>query len=445
MKPITATGKLLFKTVSQALSDLHIDYQAASDRSVLVWNDTIRDADYFTSLQPWQVVNRIPMINLICRKAPFVRTVHRIGRFFPAHYNFIPRSFILPHQNVPFAQVLNSTRRRYIIKPDCGALGNGIQIIEPGKPFTPWTRLAVAQEYIESALIDGYKFDLRVYALVASTSPLRVYVYRNGIARFCSEPAASRTIFSELTNTAVNMKNPAASAASITKTIEEVFGRLKQQGVDVEKIWKEIDRVIALTMISVSGFIAHAANTKCPSAGYPRCFQVLGFDILLDKDWKPWVLEVNYRPSLEFGTQEERQMKVEMLKDVVRIAAPLEDVEALVRAREKTWTFVMWRSHMERNRSALEKAKQKRKIALQNSKFVKVYPTKGEHAAAWKNIMNVVQQMPNEVTDSYQMPRLVDYIPPQQRTPQPMAPIKQVDLQKSRRIVTPLKKTVKVA
>lgn len=442
MKPITATGKVLFKTVSQALVELNIDFEQQSGRSVLVWNDSIKDVDYFTSLQPWQVVNRIPMINLICRKAPFVRTIHRIGRFFPSHYNFIPRSFILPHQNIPFAQTLNTSNRRYIIKPDGGALGHGIQILEPGKPYTPWTRLAIAQEYIESALFDGYKFDLRVYALVASTNPLRVYVYRNGIARFCSEPATSNTIFSKLTNTAVNIKNPATNAASITRTIEDVFAKLKKQGVNVERIWKEIDRVVALTMISVSGFVAHAANAKCPIAGYSRCFQLLGFDILLDKDWKPWVLEVNYRPSLEFGTADEKQMKVEMLKDVIRITAPSEEVEALVRSREKTWTFVMWRSHLERNRNVLEKMKQKRKVALQNSKFVKVFPTKGENAVAWKNIMTVISQMPSEVTDSYQLPRLVDYIPPQQRTPHP---IRQVDMQKSRRIVTPLKKIVRVA
>ena len=117
-------------------------------------------------------------------------------------------------------------------------------------------------------------------------------------------------------------------------------------------------------------------------------------------------------------------------------------VEALVRSREKMWTFVMWRSHLERNRNVLEKMKQKRKVALQNSKFVKVFPTKGENAVAWKNIMTVISQMPSEVTDSYQLPRLVDYIPPQQRTPHP---IRQVDMQKSRRIVTPLKKIVRVA
>ena len=31
---------------------------------------------------------------------------------------------------------------------------------------------------------------------------------------------------------------------------------------------------------------------------YPKCFQVLGFDILIDKKGKPWLLEINSKPSM---------------------------------------------------------------------------------------------------------------------------------------------------
>ena len=46
----------------------------------------------------------------------------------------------------------------------------------------------VVCEYVNNPLlIDGYKFDLRVYVALLSINPLRVYIYQDGLARFATQ------------------------------------------------------------------------------------------------------------------------------------------------------------------------------------------------------------------------------------------------------------------
>ena len=69
----------------------------------------------------------------------------------------------------------------------------------------------VAQRYMAKPyLIDDLKFDLRVYCLIYGVDPLRVFVFKEGLARFATETYAGPTknnldnLYMHLTNYAIN-------------------------------------------------------------------------------------------------------------------------------------------------------------------------------------------------------------------------------------------------
>ena len=69
----------------------------------------------------------------------------------------------------------------------------------------------VVQRYLTKPyLIDGFKFDLRLYVLVNGISPLRVYLWNDGLARFATVPYETpnsknmSNLFMHLTNYAIN-------------------------------------------------------------------------------------------------------------------------------------------------------------------------------------------------------------------------------------------------
>jgi hypothetical protein len=66
--------------------------------AILVWRDSIgtKDNDYFRDLRPWQIVNRIPSMDSLCRTAFFIYSIQRIEKHsptlclsFPLHSSFL--------------------------------------------------------------------------------------------------------------------------------------------------------------------------------------------------------------------------------------------------------------------------------------------------------------------------------------------------------------------
>mmetsp|Transcript_25634 Transcript_25634/g.24934 ORF Transcript_25634/g.24934 Transcript_25634/m.24934 type:complete len:83 (-) Transcript_25634:159-407(-) len=52
---------------------------------------------------------------------------------------------------------------------------------------------------------------------------------------------------------------------------------------------------------------------------YRSCFELLGFDILIDKRLRPWLLEVNHAPSFNDDTEVDKIVKTALITDTFRL------------------------------------------------------------------------------------------------------------------------------
>ena len=105
------------------------------------------------------------------------------------------------------------TKNIWIVKPSCSSRGRGIYLVnDPSQ--VPKQEDCVVSRYLDNPLLlFGHKFDLRLYVVVTSYDPLRVYIYREGLTRFASERYSNEDICSEeasykhLTNYSINKNN----------------------------------------------------------------------------------------------------------------------------------------------------------------------------------------------------------------------------------------------
>jgi hypothetical protein len=82
-----------------------------------------------------------------------------------------------------------SDHNLWIVKPSCNSKGTGIFISKCIKDIRKaWKNNVnrIIQKYVEDCLIiDSKKFDLRIWVLIESVNPLRVWVFEDYYARFC--------------------------------------------------------------------------------------------------------------------------------------------------------------------------------------------------------------------------------------------------------------------
>ena len=78
-----------------------------------------------------------------------------------------------------------------------------------------------------------------------------------------------------------------------SRKLTAVYRWLEQRNYDIEALREAVDSVIMKTIISAHPVLKHNYRTCFPNHDIcSACFEILGFDVLIDYKLKPYVLEV---------------------------------------------------------------------------------------------------------------------------------------------------------
>ncbi|XP_033232510.1 tubulin polyglutamylase TTLL5 [Drosophila pseudoobscura] len=324
-KFIQTETKLLRK-----IFDVHGLREVEGDNNFnLLWTGVHMKLDILRNLAPYQRVNHFPRSYELTRKDRLYKNIERMQHLRGMkHFDIVPQSFILPLESRDLIIAHNKHRGPWIVKPAASSRGRGIFIVNSPDQIPQDEQVLVSKYIVDPLCIDGHKCDLRVYVLVTSFDPLIIYLYKEGIVRLATV---------RYDRNADNLWNPCMHLCnySINKyhsdyirssdaqdedvghkwTLSALLRHLKIQGCDTHQLMLNIEDLIIKAILACAQTIISACRMFVPNGN--NCFELYGFDILIDNSLKPWLLEVNLSPSMGVDSPLDTKVKACLIADLL--------------------------------------------------------------------------------------------------------------------------------
>lgn len=209
----------------------HWELVEDDEKADLLWTDNGAARKFYRAHHLFKKINHLPGMQRNVDKASLDRLLNIHASLYPDEFDFFPMSWDCTREFRSFEKRFKKDTT-YIFKPSSGRQGLGICLaqtwddvikIMPGNPRHKY----VVQEYLDKPLlIDGYKFDLRIYAMVESVKPLKVHVFRDGLARLCTSKyeAPNRSnldkAYMHFTNYSLNKKSSTFQDVETDQAVE---------------------------------------------------------------------------------------------------------------------------------------------------------------------------------------------------------------------------------
>ena len=91
----------------------------------------------------------------------------------------------------------------------------------------------------------------------------------------------------------------------------------EKHGINYEYVIAQFKDLIVKTLLCVEPLITQ--NLQKNPTSRNNCFELFGFDILVDSNFKPWVLEVNVLPSLSSSSPFDKRIKTMLVCDALTL------------------------------------------------------------------------------------------------------------------------------
>lgn len=295
-------------------------------------------------LNKYQRYNHFPCTWQLGRKDNLWKNYKIMWMQFPDDYNFLPHTFLLPDDYEemmkevgPAYETLKKENKEkpddglkdapsmWMIKPVASSRGRGIRLLTN---IDSIPKKCLVSKYIHNPhLINNKKYDLRLYIVTSGFSPLKIYLYEEGLVRFASdeysvEESNKHNRYMHLTNYSVNkcsshfdkninVSNECTGSKWSLTALKTYF---KSNNMDFEKTWTSIKDIVVKSMISVAEETIE--TTKKLTKHKNNLFELYGFDILIDADLRPWLLEINLNPSLNCESELDLKVKSSLMTDI---------------------------------------------------------------------------------------------------------------------------------
>ena len=257
---------------------------------------------------------------------------------FPEDYNYIPKTYLFPEQKQEilskFKDYQYNPNDVWLFKPPFDSFGNGIKIINDYNDIkdAKQRKYLISRYIMNPLLIKNKKFDMRAYVLVTGMNPLKIYFYRDGYLKLTVKNFTLDKEFIgdgcvHITTSDTNLECFEGKEYKYDTDIYDeksnfysyvYFERYcNKNGINYTDIMEQMKDIFIKTFISMNSDFLDLLKKKINNDR--NLYQLYGLDLIVDQNYKVYLLELNRDPSMRDGHAVCDYMYDNIIPDILNI------------------------------------------------------------------------------------------------------------------------------